>query len=403
MLVAPLLILFIQNRSFSKVIWTGVLFRCVLIPSVIFWRRKLGLLITDELEHTFKIPYINKEVSNRLYYRVVAALLDMYGILTCIYIYAEDGKLIANIRNTEDFWDPYLKQVDANIFNTPIDIGLGAYMRSLTSPTFYKVLGEYLSFTYFFFYFILVGSWLLAWYFTAHREYFDRVAAAMAMTYLVCEVCFLFMPAAGPYWKYPHPEAAEVGWVFSYLTHRAVEGGSSSGTAFPSSHCGITTAGRVIGYIRYHSSLSMQCATWLSMYIYLPRVGLAYVLVCPGLWFATMWCGFHYGIDSIVGIVVGLLCTAFAHAFARVLPYRVPSNDPSYSIAFRNRHGATPSFYISAYGNDGILRQSEVIEGETEPDSLLGPGENTSDPDHGTTHEKMAADDRSPLLPNLRN
>lgn len=78
------------------------------------------------------------------------------------------------------------------------------------------------------------------------------------------------------------PKPGSVGFVFSRITHFLVEGGSSAGTAFPSGHCAITT-----------------CAFIMSL-IYMRPLGIAYVFVCPGLVFATVWCGFHYVMDAMV-------------------------------------------------------------------------------------------------------
>eukprot|EP01134_Creolimax_fragrantissima_P001510 CFRG1510T1 len=371
----------------STVIWRGIFIRLCLIPWVIFSRHKLVFLDQSAWESSFTLPLVKRSVSCKSYYQTLAALLDLYGILTCVYIYAEDGKLIANIRNTKDFWDPWLKRIDATVFDIPVNIGLGSYIRNLTPPLFDKILGEYLSFCYFFFYFILVGSWLLVWQFGSKREHFDQTAAAIAMTYLFCEACFLIMPAAGPYWTYDHPKASEVGYLFSYITHVVVEGGSSSGTAFPSSHCAITTA------------------AWVSMIMYLPRVGLAYILVCPGLWVATVWCGFHYGIDSIVGIAVGALCTALANAFARLLPYHAPTHDDKYSMNFVCARSVMPTYMMSST-NTGFMEENEYLhESMRDEDTLLGTEESVNANIRRTAVsilvQEETVDDSSPLLPNL--
>lgn len=96
------------------------------------------------------------------------------------------------------------------------------------SATLWQILGEYLHFCYFAFYFILAGTWPLAWVFCA-REHFDAVTSSITVAYLLCLSTYLIIPVKGPFWTYQRPLPGDVGWLFSYLTHAIDEGGSSPG------------------------------------------------------------------------------------------------------------------------------------------------------------------------------
>eukprot|EP01134_Creolimax_fragrantissima_P005176 CFRG5176T1 len=305
-------------------IWGGVFFRLVLIVGVPYGRYCMA---TAESHSNFTFRIANRSFQVSIQF-LVGFILDSYALITCIYIYGEDGKVIATLypNESKDFFDDEMKQVDANIFRgVTVENGTGFYLRSLTSPMFNRILGEYLNFCYFFYYVILVGTWLIAWVFIP-REHFDLISTVQVMVYLVCLVCYLIVPVAGPYWTYPdkRPDAEEVGFVFARLTHFLVEGGSSSGTAFPSGHCSMTTAAFVLSLI------------------YIRPLGIVYIFTAPGLVFATVWGGFHYFIDAFVGVLVGLLCCSLGFLIMRTVSYNLPAFDDKYSALFRAQSIGSP-------------------------------------------------------------
>jgi membrane-associated phospholipid phosphatase len=78
--------------------------------------------------------------------------------------------------------------------------------------------------------------------------------------------------------------------------------GSSRGTAFPSSHVAA-------------SVVSSLCALRHQR-----RVGIAVTLVTVALTFATVYGGFHYAVDALVGVILGglawLVSAGILDAFA---------------------------------------------------------------------------------------
>jgi len=242
---------------------------------------------------------------------LLAFVVDLLPLLCCMYVYVEQGPLIANFFSQEDFLDHQLQEIEAKLLNIKIYEGIGVYLRSLTPLTFNRILGEYLHLCYFAFYIVLFGTWLFIWMFCS-RNAFDIAATAETSVYLFCLACYLITPAAGPYWTYNHPDPQDAGYLFSRITQMLVDSGSSTGTAFPSSHCAITMV------------------AWMSAIRFLPQLGFLYVFICPGIIFATIWCGFHYAVDSISGVIVGYVVGRLAMRFAERAEYCKPVCDRAY-------------------------------------------------------------------------
>lgn len=304
-------------------VWGGIVFRLVLIPSVVFGR----------------YYFVNSAggTQTRLS-KLFLFVLDIYPLIACIYMYGEDGKTLQFLypdRETS-FWDDAIKHADAALLGVDVKLGSGTAIRSRTSETFNKIVGEYLHFAYFAFYIILVGTPLFGWL-VLPREYFDRLMTAQTLVYLFCCGAYLFFPTAGPYWAYPdqRPEPEKVGYIFSHLTHVLVGGGSSLGTAFPSGHCSITTSAMVVSAV------------------YMPRLFALYLFIGPALVVATVWGGFHYFYDAMFGVLLGLIGAVVGIAFARILHYIPPTCDTAYSTQFNMRvrafMDATPSVVHYTY------------------------------------------------------
>eukprot|EP00121_Abeoforma_whisleri_P010179 Awhi_evm1s9383 len=100
------------------------------------------------------------------------------------------------------------------------------------------------------------------------------------------------------------------------------------GTAFPSSHCGITTG------------------VWICSMFFMPKIGYVYALICPAIVVATMWCGFHYFVDSALGVTFGLTISLIVIYISPRIRYLPPLNDahnyrnhPSQKVTPRTRQG----------------------------------------------------------------
>jgi len=114
-----------------------------------------------------------------------------------------------------------------------------------------------------------------------------RFMLMVMTTFVVCYVFFIFAPVAGPYYAFPRPEGAFVDNAMARLVYGALEGGSSYGAAFPSSHVAATAAAVI--------------ASWRAW----RRLGMALVLPAVLLVVSVVYCQMHYAVDALAGLVIG--------------------------------------------------------------------------------------------------
>lgn len=107
-------------------------------------------------------------------------------------------------------------------------------------------------------------------------------------TFLTCYTIFIFFPVRGPYHYFGPIDPAQQGWVFPQVAHWILNGGSSAGSAFPSSHVAVATCIWLVGRRLY------------------PRWGWALLLVAGGILLATVYGGFHYALDALAGLGFGI-------------------------------------------------------------------------------------------------
>lgn len=175
-----------------------------------------------------------------------------------------------------------------------------------------RVIGEYLNMCYFLFYAVIALTYVIPYVFRPRRN-FELITTGLIAAYLLCLGLFPLLPTAGPCmlnalinvlyrhnsmptyllfcetaakrgirhvchehrahitdaphqalltnrsqphvtladWQYPlqRPPPEEVGYFFSYVAQSLVKSGSSIGTAFPSSHCAVTTVSFVLSML----------------------------------------------------------------------------------------------------------------------------------------------------------
>lgn len=136
-------------------------------------------------------------------------------------------------------------------------------------------------------------------YVRGRRECFARTLLALTVVYGACFVTYLVFPVDGPRFL-SGPAAAPEGPVRTFVL-ALLQAGSSRGTAFPSSH----VAASVVASL---SALSCQ-----------PRVGVVVSVLTLGLAAATVYGGFHYAVDALAGVAVGLVAWLVARTLWRAL------------------------------------------------------------------------------------
>ena len=207
--------------------------------------------------------------------RVGRVLRDIYPLVLLPALY---GSL--DLINGPDVrvWDLVVQRWEARLFGEQVS---RLWWQSSPSQFWSTTLHA----TYFAYYFIVPFP---AAFFLARREP-NRVRTAVSLvvaTFLVCYVCFLFFPIAGPYYEFPRPTGAFVDNWAARLVYATLAGGSSYGAAFPSSHVAATVAAAF--------------GTWLGA----RRLGLA--LFVPTLLMAVgvVYCQMHYAVDALAGLIV---------------------------------------------------------------------------------------------------
>jgi membrane-associated phospholipid phosphatase len=151
-------------------------------------------------------------------------------------------------------------------------------------------------------YYLLVYLPPLVLYLRGRREAFARTMLALTLVYACCFLTYLFFPVDGPRYLVG-PAAAPEGPIRGLVLH-LLAAGSSRGTAFPSSHIAA-------------SVVASLCAIQLQR-----PVGVVVALLTVGLALGTVYGGFHYAVDGIAGLLVGILAWSLAGAIWRRLSRR---------------------------------------------------------------------------------
>jgi hypothetical protein len=106
-------------------------------------------------------------------------------------------------------------------------------------------------------------------------------------TFLVCYLCFMLFPVAGPYYEFPRPPAWFTDNGPARLVYATLSTGSSYGAAFPSSHVAGTIAATAAAWIG---------SRWLGALL-----TVATVLLTLGV----VYCQMHYAVDATAGVLLG--------------------------------------------------------------------------------------------------
>jgi membrane-associated phospholipid phosphatase len=136
-----------------------------------------------------------------------------------------------------------------------------------------------------------------------------RVIGASITAYILCFVVFALFPVAGPNWMFDHPTGPVRDVWSARLVYTLLEGGSSVGTAFPSSHVAATFATVI--------------AAWRAW----PPLGRVTVVPFLLLTVAVVYCQMHYAVDALAGLGVGAVAGMGAEGAWRVVRIRERRGD----------------------------------------------------------------------------
>ncbi|MBP7461042.1 MAG: phosphatase PAP2 family protein [Candidatus Delongbacteria bacterium] len=187
--------------------------------------------------------------------------------------------------------DSVLARLDETIFGFPISLNL-----AIGSPLW---LNEWFHLCYFAYYFLIIGSPFL--YLLRNRKdvlirFMNSLTGAFYFSYLL----FILLPAEGPRNYYFSDGMTRLdGYFFTVLAQNLVYSGGLKGGALPSTHC----------------LIAVIC--WYYMYQFNRKLGYGLLIPVISLIIGTVWCRFHFAVDSILGILIAVVCLVYEERRSR--------------------------------------------------------------------------------------
>ena len=197
--------------------------------------------------------------------------LVLYGLL-----YYQTG--LINRVVVPQFLDGFFMNLDVWIFGQfP-----GFFLRGKHGNVF---LDEFFHFFYFSYYLIIPLTGILL--FRKDVKLFESFVFQLSSLFYLCFAIFILLPVEGPIAL--RNEYYHQGGPFQTMVDFIYTGGENPGAAFPSSHV----------------AAMFIVAWWGSTHF--ERMKISYWLTCLFLSIATVYCMFHYAVDVIGGLLLGVL------------------------------------------------------------------------------------------------
>ena len=222
--------------------------------------------------------------------RFVPAWLRRWApLLSLLFLYTELPLLI-RAAGHQSFFDPTVMRWEAALFG-----GQPATQWAAAWPS--TALSELLHLGYVSYYPIIFSVPVVLALQKRDRE-FHEALFVLLLTFVACFIAFVVFPVAGPRYLWRSPAADVQGPVRAFALW-LLETRSSRGTAFPSSHVAVATTQSILAmlYLRGRGAL----------------IPVMTVLLGAG----AVYGGFHYAIDVVAGLAVGILVTSIGLATSR--------------------------------------------------------------------------------------
>jgi membrane-associated phospholipid phosphatase len=224
---------------------------------------------------------------------------DWAPVVGLTFIYVEVSRL--NDLFTTGFHDRELLRIEALLFGAQPSLVLRRLVPS-------KPLSEYLHFGYFTYYALLpaLGG---ALYLRGRRAAFRYCLSVLLLTFFACYLWFILYPVAGPWYVFERPAPDEMGWLFPHMEHAVLDMAASVGAAFPSSH------------------VAAAVAMWLLAWRLCRPIFWVFAPVVPALLVGTVYGGFHYAVDALAGLLIGVAGMIAGTWLHRALGGETPDSD----------------------------------------------------------------------------
>lgn len=161
-------------------------------------------------------------------------------------------------------------------------------------------------------YYLILPAPVIAAYLASGREGMQRSSFTVMACFYTCYMFFILFPVTGPRYEFEKIGGAIADGTMYWIVHTVLEGGSSKGTAFPSSHVAATLGALI--------AAGRADRRWF------------WAMLVPSaiLAFATVYGRFHYAIDAVIGLAVGgVVCLAVPGVY-EALRGRQPDQTPGH-------------------------------------------------------------------------
>jgi membrane-associated phospholipid phosphatase len=212
--------------------------------------------------------------------RAVRSVMDWLPLLAIPLLYTELAVLNQAVHDGRYFDDAIIALEQAVFAGQPSQEWAAA------APWVW--LSEPLHAAYLSYYFIVLLPPLLL-YLHGRTQEFRRTAFAVMLSFFAHYLFFIYFPVQGPRYLFPAPGGELASGPFYQLAHKVLEAGSAQGAAFPSSHVGVSVT---------QTLMTMR---------YLPRAAPLIGALTLGLSVGAIYGGFHYAIDALAGVVLGVI------------------------------------------------------------------------------------------------
>lgn len=199
-----------------------------------------------------------------------------YPLVLTPVLYLELATL--NQLHVAGYFDHVVQGWEQALFSAQLSVAAAERFPSLA-------ISELLHLGYFSYYMLIPVACVGAYVVRGARA-LERVAFATALGFFVCYLCFSVFPVAGPRYEFPIIDGPPADGLLFGLVHQILEGGSSKGTAFPSSHVAATVS------------------AWLAAGRETRRVFWIMAPFAVSLTLGTVYGRFHYGIDAVAGLLI---------------------------------------------------------------------------------------------------
>lgn len=194
------------------------------------------------------------------------------------FIYREMGSIIHIF--FPHWLDPQINSVELEVF--------GCYPTEWFQTIARPWLNELMMFAYVIYGLLIPGVAFFS-YKVGKRESLERYLTQLALTNVLCYVCYILLPVTGPSRGLPPGHSVPMdGFFFASLIEHVKANFHLPGGAFPSAHCAVATVMLAAVY-RHHRKAGLG---------FCPLVLLIYI--------STVYGRFHYVTDVVGGISVGL-------------------------------------------------------------------------------------------------